>query len=181
LHLDHELGARQRVTHAAKSSGREHVASRLGTEVCGAVGLIARLRILSLVSVGTPPGGITAPVFVVSSFADLTANCSKAAAKIVLFNVPFVTYGSTVQYRLNGASAAGTTVALSSIPCFISHAPSLLASCGAVAALVRSVTPFSLYTPHTGVMYYAPGVRQIPAAAVTVEDASMMARMQVRA
>jgi carboxypeptidase Q len=111
-------------------------------------------------SVGTRAGGITAPVLVVSSFAELTARAGEAAGRIVLFDVPFTTYGETVAYRRDGAVAA--------------------ARVGAVAALVRSVGPVSLSTPHTGAMRYAEGVPQIPAAAVTLEAAARMARMQAR-
>ena len=49
--------------------------------------------------------------------------------------------------------------------------------------LVRSVTPHSLQTPHTGGMapYDTTGrLRRIPAAAITVEDAEMLQRMQDR-
>lgn len=112
-------------------------------------------------SIGTPRRGITAEVLVVSSFDDLTAKASQARGKIVLFNVPFTSYGPTVQYRSRGAVAA--------------------AKAGAVAALVRSVTPYSQQTPHTGAMgQYEAGVPKIPAAAITVEDAMMMQRMQDR-
>jgi len=111
-------------------------------------------------SVGTDAEGITADVFVVSSFADLQANRDRARDKIVLFNVPFTTYGETVAYRSGGADAA--------------------AAAGAVAALVRSVTPYSLYTPHTGGLSYSGQQPLIPAAAITVEDSEMMARMQRR-
>ena len=111
-------------------------------------------------SVATPPGGITAPVLVVSSFDDLAARADEAAGRIVLFDVPFTTYGATVAYRVRGASEA--------------------ARVGAVAALVRSVASASLSTPHTGVMRYADGVPRIPTAAVTVEAAERMARMQAR-
>ena len=41
--------------------------------------------------------------------------------------------------------------------------------------LVRSRTDRSLYTPHTGVMLPGNGTR-IPAAAITVEDAHIIAR-----
>ena len=108
-------------------------------------------------SVATPAEGITADVMVVTSYDDLTARAEEARGKIVLFNVPFTTYGQTVQYRGGGAIAA--------------------ARVGAVAAMIRSVTPQSLQTPHTGAMNYAEGVPRIPFAAITVEDAEMTHRM----
>jgi carboxypeptidase Q len=121
-------------------------------------------------SVGTPPQGVTASVLVVRSFADLRAHSAAARGKIVLYNVPFDTtvapfagYGRAVVYRAVGADSASAV--------------------GAVAALVRSVTPRSLQSPHTGAM--APydtthRIKPIPSAAVSVEDAEMIQRMQDR-
>lgn len=51
---------------------------------------------------------------------------------------------------------------------------------GAVATLVRSAAPFSLYTPHTGKLSYDDEAPRIPAAAVTVEDADFLARVAGR-
>ncbi|MBM4185989.1 MAG: M20/M25/M40 family metallo-hydrolase [Gemmatimonadetes bacterium] len=111
-------------------------------------------------SIGTPPGGITAEVLVVSSFADLEANAAKARGRIVLSDVPFTTYGATVQYRGRGAIAA--------------------AKVGAVASMIRSVGPFGMRTPHTGGMGYDSATAKIPGLAITAEDAAMMHRMQRR-
>ena len=111
-------------------------------------------------SVGTAPGGITAQVVVVTSFEDLALHKAQVKGKIVLFNVPFTTYGATVQYRSSGAVEA--------------------AKAGAVASLVRSVTPYSMRTPHTGGMRYDSTVRKIPHAAITPEDADMIVRMDQR-
>ncbi len=109
-------------------------------------------------SVATPPDGITASVVVVGSFDELDAlGRERVEGRIVLYAVPWMGYGRTVQYRGNGASRA--------------------AALGAVAALVRSATGRSLYTPHTGAMRYADDAPRIPAAAVTVEDAAWMRRM----
>lgn len=107
-------------------------------------------------SVGTPEEGITAEVMLVKSFEDLENRGSEAKGKIVLFNVPFTTYGQTVQYRVNGASAA--------------------AKHGAVASALASVASYSMQTPHTGTMSYEEGVRKIPHAAITVEDANLIER-----
>jgi Peptidase family M28 len=51
------------------------------------------------------------------------------------------------------------------------------AALGAAAVLVRSVTPLAMQIPHTGEMHYDEGLPQIPAAAVSPEDAMMMARL----
>jgi carboxypeptidase Q len=111
-------------------------------------------------SVGTPAAGIEAEVLVVRTFAELDAAGSAVRGKIVLFNVPFTTYGETVQYR-----AAG---------------PSRAAALGAVAMLIRAVGPPGLRTPHTGALRYADGTPQIPAASISVEDAERLQRMQNR-
>ncbi len=119
-------------------------------------------------SVGTPPEGITAEVVVVKDRAELDAIGDKAQGKIVLFNFPMPPYdpekgsryGETVTYRSNGAKWA--------------------AEKGAVAALVRSVTARSLRTPHTGAMNYGDAKVKIPSAAVTIEDAEMLARLCAR-
>lgn len=108
-------------------------------------------------SVGTPAEGLEAELLIVGSFEQLTAAGARARGKIVLFNVPFTTYGETVQFRSAG--------------------PSRAAAAGAVAALVRSVGPPGLRTPHTGALRYADGVARIPAAAVTTEDADRLQRM----
>ncbi len=109
-------------------------------------------------SVGTPKEGITAAVVVVSSFEELQKRGrAEVEGKIVLFNAPFEGYGRTVVYRDAG--------------------PSRAARLGAAAALVRSVTPVSLQSPHTGALDYDPGAPRIPAAAVTIEDAELLSRL----
>jgi carboxypeptidase Q len=111
-------------------------------------------------SVGTGPGGVQAEVVVVRSFEELEARAAGIRGRIVLYNVPFTTYGETVRYRSAGATRA--------------------ARHGAVAALVRSVGPTGLRTPHTGALRYEEGTPQIPAAALTAEDADRLQRLTDR-
>jgi carboxypeptidase Q len=111
-------------------------------------------------SVGTPPEGIDAPLIVVSGFEELEARRAEAAGSIVLLNVPYTDYFSTVGYRTTG--------------------PSRIARAGGVAALVRSVGLDGVRTPHTGVVMYQGDGLRIPAAAVSVEDALRLARMASR-
>jgi hypothetical protein len=121
-----------------------------------------KLHMLGLgLSVGTPVGGITANVVVVPDWDALTKlGKDGVTGKIVVFNAPYVNYGVTVAYRALGASRA--------------------AELGAVAVLVRSVTPLAMQTPHTGALTYEPNKPQIPAAAISIEDAMMLQRMQER-
>ena len=108
-------------------------------------------------SVGTGGKELEGEVLVVSNFDELKERAKDAKGKIVLYNVPFTTYGKTVQYRYRGASEA--------------------AKVGAIASLVRSIGPYSMNTPHTGTSAYEDGVKKIPHAAITLEDAAMMGRM----
>ena len=111
-------------------------------------------------SIATPAEGITAEAVVVRNFAELDKLGEGARGKIVVYNAPFTTYGATVAYRGQGASRA--------------------ARYGAVAALVRSITPVSLNTPHTGGMQYDPAQPRIPVAAITIEAAELLQRMHNR-
>ena len=117
------------------------------------------LHMLGLgMSVGTPSGGITAPVVAVTTFEDLARlGRARIQGTIVLFNEAYQGYGPTRVYRSTGAARA--------------------AGFGAVAALVRSVTPLAMQIPHTGEMSYDDSQPKIPAAAVSPEDAMMMARL----
>jgi carboxypeptidase Q len=111
-------------------------------------------------SVGTPKAGITAQVLVVSSFEELEIRKAEAKGRILLFDAPFTNYRETVAYRRTGPVAA--------------------AKAGAIACFIRSVTPFSIRSAHTGSTRYDSTVTRIPAAALTVEDAMMLHRMQDR-
>jgi carboxypeptidase Q len=118
-------------------------------------------------SVPTPAGGLTAEVVVVNNFDELAAlGRDRVAGKIVLFNVHFdermaaegfggKAYGQAITYRSDGPSAA--------------------ARLGALAALVRSIGGAEYRLPHTGQTRYAADAPKIPAAAVTAEDADLMA------
>ncbi|XP_063823581.1 carboxypeptidase Q-like [Ostrinia nubilalis] len=112
-------------------------------------------------SVSTPPEGITAEVVIVKSFADLDKHPdSDIEGKIVLYDALYTNYGETVQYRSRGAVKA--------------------AAKGAVASLLRSVTPFSINSPHAGMQAYDDNVPKIPAAAITLEDADLLKRIYSR-
>ncbi len=133
-----------------------------GEESCAMIAPVPRpLHMLGLGgSIGTDPAGITAECLVVRSFAELEQRKTEAHGKIVVFNEPFTSYGTTVAIRVQGAVAA--------------------AKVGAVASLIRSVGPVSLQTPHTGMMIYDDKTRKIPHAALTVEDADLLQRAQDR-
>ena len=111
-------------------------------------------------SIKTPKSGITADVLVVNDFNELESLSNAVKGKILLYNVPFTTYGETVQYRYSGASRA--------------------AKYGAVASLVRSIGDWSMDTPHTGVMGYNDEYDKIPTAALSMEDAMMLGRIHDR-
>ena len=120
-------------------------------------------------SVATPTDGITAEVVAVKNFDELKAlPREKVAGKIALFNYPFdkqmaaegrggEAYGEAVLYRSDGPSAAARQ--------------------GAVACLIRSVGGAEYRIAHAGLTKYAADAPKIPAAAVTAEDADLIANL----
>ena len=108
-------------------------------------------------TIGTPRGGIIADVIAVESFKEFeTVPAEIVKGKIVVFAPKWEGYGKTVVYRGQSSIVASKK--------------------GAAAVLVRSVTPFSIGSPHTGQQHYQDGVKKIPAACITVEDAEMLLR-----
>ena len=120
-------------------------------------------------SIATPASGLTAEIVVVNTYDELNAlGRAKVAGKIVLFNYKFdrelqasgfggAAYGNAVQYRFGAAMAA--------------------APLGAVGVLIRSAGGSQNRLAHTGAMGYADGLTKLPAAAVSFEDAEILAHL----
>lgn len=107
-------------------------------------------------SVGTGPGGLTAPVVEVKSFDELRAlGKRQVQGKIVFYNVPMrqtyietsPAYAEAVRYRSLGAVEA--------------------AKMGAVAVVIRSVGTAMDDEPHTGALRYDEQTPRIPAVAIS--------------
>lgn len=115
-------------------------------------------------SIDTPENGIEAEVLVVGDFDELKRRADDAKGRIVLFNKRmgddgqggYVSYGQAVGQRTRGAIEA--------------------AKVGAVGSLIRSVGTANWRLPHTGMMRYEDGVTKIPHAAISGEDANLIAR-----
>lgn len=129
-----------------------------------------RLEALSLGNAtGTGPKGITAPLLIVKDFAELEQKKEMVKGKIVYFSYAFKQtfihtfqgYGDAVRYRGSGASAA--------------------AKYGAVAVMIRSVTPALDNYPHTGSLRYNDSFPKIPAVALSTNDAAKLEKMYASA
>lgn len=108
-------------------------------------------------------GPLQANVIEVRGIEDLkNYNVGDFEDKIVFFNEPmdkrkintFEAYGACVSQRYSGASEA--------------------AKYGAVGVLVRSMTTLTDNFAHTGSMSYTEGMRKIPAAAISTQDADIL-------
>ncbi|BBM83172.1 M20/M25/M40 family metallo-hydrolase [Candidatus Uabimicrobium amorphum] len=117
-------------------------------------------------SVGTGEGGLRAEIVEVHQFSDLEKlGKEKISGKIVFFNRPmkatninaFVSYSQAVGQRTRGAVEASKY--------------------GAVGVLVRSMNLRLDDYPHTGTMRYQDGVKKIPAAAVSTNDAEFLSNL----
>ena len=115
-------------------------------------------------SIGTPVTGISGEIIEVNGLDEVKNLGDKAIGKIVFYNRSFDNgllntfegYGKAVDQRVNGAIEA--------------------AKVGAVAVIVRSVQSSYDNVPHTGVMYYQEGIKQIPSAAISVVDADFLSK-----
>jgi carboxypeptidase Q len=120
-------------------------------------------------SVATPPEGLTAEVVVASTFDEFkTFSRDQVNGKIVLFNHPF---DKQMTAENHGFDAYGQAVV------YRSDGPVTAARKGAVACLIRSVGGAEYRLPHAGQTRYVDGVQKIPAAAVTAEDADLIANL----
>jgi Zn-dependent M28 family amino/carboxypeptidase len=136
-------------------------------------GTTQRLVVAALAGQGvaTPPDGIAGEVLIVNSLAEFaTVPREKVAGKIVLFNqsfdermagsgFAFDAYDRAVEPRNDGRIAA--------------------AKAGAAAVLVRSVGGARFRLVHVGATDYF-NVARLPAAAITAEDADLVARLASR-
>ena len=112
-------------------------------------------------SVGTPADGIEAELLVVRSFHELDAAADRVKGRIVLFNVPFTTYGETVQLPRRRSVARGGRAA-----------PSRCWSARSARPDCARRTPARCATPTAS--------RRFPRPRSSAEDADRLQRMQNR-
>ncbi|HKE44421.1 MAG TPA: M28 family peptidase [Steroidobacteraceae bacterium] len=118
-------------------------------------------------SAPTPASGIEAELTCFSSLPQLiAAPPGSLSGKIALVNHPMVRTQNEEGYR--SAARART------------EGPALAAARGAVAYLTRSITASDAPLPHTGLTRFPAGSRPIPAAALAVPDADLLARLAAR-
>ena len=91
-----------------------------------------KLDVIGLGASVSSNGPIVAEVVVVRDYNELEAKKALVKGRIVCFNNVWVDYHTSVTYRVEG--------------------PSIAASYGAIATLVRSVASSSIYSVHTGYM-----------------------------
>ena len=117
-------------------------------------------------SIGTGPDGVVSKIIEVKSFEELAQLGTKnVQGKIVFFNRPmdptyidtFTAYGKAVDQRGGGASEA--------------------AKYGAIATIVRSMSPNIEDYPHTGGMRYASNITKIPAVAISTKHAELLSKL----
>ncbi|MEQ8903987.1 M20/M25/M40 family metallo-hydrolase [Ekhidna sp.] len=116
-------------------------------------------------SVGTGPEGVLAEVIEVSGIDDVNELGKKIEGKIVFYNGAmnptiintFGAYGGAVIQRSSGASEA--------------------AKYGAKAIIIRSVTNRQDDIPHTGSLNYKALINQIPAVAISTNDANRLSQI----
>jgi Zn-dependent M28 family amino/carboxypeptidase len=126
---------------------------------------------LSIIGLGgtvpTPADGIEAPIVIFPTFADLlAAPVGSLEGKIAVLTAPMT--------RTQDGSGYGAAVRARSA------GPSEAARRGAVAFLMQSVSTSGNREPHTGGTRYAADVAKIPAAALGVPDAELLARLARR-
>ena len=116
-------------------------------------------------SVGTPEGGLVAEMAYYENFAALKADTTeRAQGRIVFIDQKTERardghgYGEAVMARFAGAVEAARR--------------------GAMAVAIRSIGTDRDRIAHTGGMRYDPQLRQVPALAVSIPDADLIARMQ---
>lgn len=117
-------------------------------------------------TIGTDPNGVTAAVLEVKTFEELEALGQEAVeGKIIFFNRPmdvtqvntFSAYSGAVEQRVYGAARASRL--------------------GAVGVIVRSMATGLNDVPHTGTSVYEAGTPQIPAIAVSTNDAERLSQI----
>ncbi len=126
------------------------------------------MRVTALgTSASTGEAGLAAEVVYFSSYADLQA----APAGSLAGKIAFISHDMKPTQDGSGYGFAGPARWTG---------PSLAASKGAVAAVIRSIGTENHRTPHTGGTTFAAGVTPIPAGALSNPDADNLERMFAR-
>lgn len=115
-------------------------------------------------SVATHAEGLQAPIVEINSFEELDSLGGQLKGKIAFYNIPmdpafihtFFAYSNAVKQRYVGALEASKK--------------------GAVAVVIRSLSSSINPYPHTGSMTYKGAPKQIPAMAISTEDAERLSR-----